>query len=190
MGDDQKPALARSVVDPSAFDQFYVEHAKRMLVFFTRRTLDAEVALDLTAETFAQAYAGRTGFRGTTEEQAAGWLYAIAHRRLARYLRKGYAERAATTRLGLELPPPQAEELEHIHELAGSAHIRRALADSLSGLPEEQRQALVMRVVEERSYAEVADRLAITEQAARARVSRALRTLRPLLAPLAEGEAS
>jgi RNA polymerase sigma-70 factor (ECF subfamily) len=190
MGDDQKPALARSVADPSAFDQFYVEHAKRMLVFFTRRTLDAEVALDLTAETFAQAFAGRKGFRGTTDEQAAAWLYAIAHRRLARYLRKGYAEREARARLGIELPAAEVEELEHIHEMAGREQIRQALADSLSLLPEEQRQALVMRVVEERSYSDVADRLAISEQAARARVSRALRTLRPLLAPLAEGEAS
>lgn len=43
--------------DPAAFGEFYVANAKPMLVFFTRRVLDPETALELTAETFAQAFA-------------------------------------------------------------------------------------------------------------------------------------
>jgi DNA-directed RNA polymerase specialized sigma24 family protein len=41
-----------------AFLALYVRDAERVLVFFTRRTLDVEVAVDLTPETFAQAWRG------------------------------------------------------------------------------------------------------------------------------------
>jgi hypothetical protein len=40
--------LRRSVAEPAAFDQFYRAHAESVLLFLTRRTLDAQVALDLT----------------------------------------------------------------------------------------------------------------------------------------------
>lgn len=40
-----------------------------MLVSFARRTLDPEAALDLTAETFAQAYLGWRGLRGDSREE-------------------------------------------------------------------------------------------------------------------------
>jgi len=54
------------------FAAFYAEHAERVLVFLARRCLDSEVAVDLMAETFAQAYADRRRFRGTSQGEAAG----------------------------------------------------------------------------------------------------------------------
>jgi DNA-directed RNA polymerase specialized sigma24 family protein len=82
----------------------YVRHRDELLAFFVRRTSDTEVALDLWGETFAQALAGRGRFRGATEEEAGAWLYGIARRQLARYYRRGSAERRAMTRLGIERP--------------------------------------------------------------------------------------
>jgi RNA polymerase sigma-70 factor (ECF subfamily) len=52
----------------------------------------------------------------------------------------------------------------------------------LGRLSDEQREALQLRVVEETPYEEVARRLGVSEQAARARVSRGLRTLQRALA--------
>jgi DNA-directed RNA polymerase specialized sigma24 family protein len=46
-----------------------------VLVFFTRRTLDVEVALDLTAETFAQAWRGWPRVRVGSTEEVDGWLF-------------------------------------------------------------------------------------------------------------------
>jgi hypothetical protein len=48
----------RLMADPKGFVPFYQQEAEAVLFFLTRRTLDAEVALDLTAETFAQAWRG------------------------------------------------------------------------------------------------------------------------------------
>jgi len=50
-------------------------------------------------------------------------------------------------------------------------------AHALAALPEEQRRAVELRVVQEHGYAEIATMLGISEQNARARVSRGLRAL-------------
>jgi RNA polymerase sigma-70 factor (ECF subfamily) len=181
----ERTALARSVQDPSAFTDFYEANAKQLLIFFSRRILDAQVAMDLTAETFAQAYAARTRFRGDTHEVAQAWLYTIAHRQLATFFRRGYADRRLRDRLGIELPPPGDDELRRVDDLAGTEAIRVALRDALQELSPEQREALDLRVVQDLGYDEIAARLAISEDVVRARVSRGLRALRPLLAPLA-----
>jgi len=48
---------------------------------------------------------------------------------------------------------------------------------ALAGLQQSDREALELRVVEDRPYSEVASRLGCTQQAARLRVSRALRRI-------------
>lgn len=179
-------ALSRSRSDPPAFSAVYSTYARDVLRFFARRTLEPEAALDLTAECFAQAYAGRRSFRGRSAAEERAWLFTIAHRQLAGYYERGTVERKARQRLGVERPPAQPEELARVEELAGSAEMRQCVAAELGRLPEPQRAAVTLRVVDELGYPEVAARLQVSEQTARARVSRGLRTLRATLAPAGE----
>lgn len=86
-------------------------------------------------------------------------------------------------RLGVEVPSLEPEDLVRIVELAGLDELRGAVACELGALPQEHREALRLRVVEELSYDDVAQRLAITEPAARARVSRGLRAIGRALDP-------
>lgn len=157
--------------------RFYDEHAEALLAYLARRVYDADAAFDLMSETFAQAYAGRGRFRGSTEAAAAAWLYKIAKRQLARYLRKGAAERRALARLGIERPYLDDEERERIEELADLQGLRGTLRAELERLSLAERDAIELRVVRELSYREVATRLGVSEEAARARVSRGLRAL-------------
>lgn len=170
-------ALAASRSDPSAFTRFYADEAPSVVGFFARRLPDPETALDLTAETFAQAFASRSGFRGDGVDQARAWLYTIARRQLDGYLRRGYADRSARERLGLERPPATAEELGRVEELAATQDTREEVAAQLQALPANHREAVRLRVIEELDYPAVAARLAISEDAARARVSRGLRRM-------------
>lgn len=186
MAEPPQSALALSRRDPQAFATFYAEEAPRMVVFFARRVLDPEAALDLTAETFAAAFVSRRGFRGRDVRSARAWVRTIAERQLAAYLRKGYADRAVRRRLGVERPPATAEELQRVDELAALTGLRAAVARELLDLPEGEREAVQLRVVDELEFGEVAERLAITEAAARQRVSRALRRLAARLGPLGE----
>lgn len=173
------------MADPEGFVPFYRGEAKAVLVFLTRRTLDPEVALDLTAETFAQAWRGWPRVRANSSEEMRAWLFTIARRQLSHYLRTGYAQRKAIARLGIRVPSVHEDDLAAIEDAAGLAELRRELAVELGRLSAEQREALQLRVVDEMPYEEVARRLGVSEPAARARVSRGLRALERALGPAA-----
>lgn len=170
-------ALRRSVDDPALFGVFYAEHSERLLVFLTRRVLDVEVALDLMSETFAVALERRRSFRGVSREEEIGWLYAIARTQLSRYWRSGAIERRALKRLGLEGAQLSDPEVERVERLAGISDLATRVNGALSGLPPAQQEATRLRVIDELDYAAVAERVGISEQTARARVSRGLRAL-------------
>jgi hypothetical protein len=73
------------VADPESFVALYEGEAELVLIFLARRTLDVEVALDLAAETFAQAWQGWSKVRLDSPEEVRGWLFTIARRQLGRY---------------------------------------------------------------------------------------------------------
>lgn len=159
------------------FSRLYERENRTVARFFARRVLDGQTALDLTAETFAQAFLSRKRFRGRNETEQGAWLMVIAQRQLSRYWRRGKAERKALQRLGLEPPEADANDLEALERLAGQAILRRELVAALAELKADQREALELRIIEDVPYPEIASRLGITEPTARARVSRALRAL-------------
>lgn len=159
------------------FPAFYRARSRELLVFFARRTYDPEIAFDLAAETFAQALTSRRRYRGSSEDDAAAWLYGIARHQLARYFRRGKVEARALSRLGVELPAVGSDELERVEELADLEALRSATVQALRRLASDQQRALELRVIEELPYREVAERLGVTEDTARARVSRGLRAL-------------
>jgi RNA polymerase sigma factor (sigma-70 family) len=166
---------------PSAFSGVYEAKAQQLLTFFLRRTFEIEVARDLTAETFAQAFEHRKRFRGRTDAEAEAWLYGIARHQLSRYARKGIVQRKAVERLGIEVPAVSYDDHERLVELAGLADLRKSVADAFSALPPDQREALRLRVVDEHAYRDVAATLGVSEETARARVSRALRRIADLI---------
>jgi RNA polymerase sigma-70 factor, ECF subfamily len=168
--------LIASRSEPRAFVEVYRRHAEDLLRYFVRRTLDPEAAAELTAETFAEAYASRRNYRDTGADGVA-WLYGIARHQLSRFFRHGRIDAAARRKLGMparDLPP---EDYERIEELVDLAPIREALLDALDTLAEEQREALRLRVIDGLSYAEVAEQLGCEPAAARQRVSRGLRAM-------------
>ena len=168
---------------PLDISELYARHGDTLLVFFARRTLDPEVAADLFAETFAQALASRARFRGEGQDAEAAWLYKIAHRQLARYVRRGAVERRAQRKLELERPEFTEEAGAALMQRAGLKELRSDLAKALAELPHETRAAIQLRIVDDLSYEEVASHLNTSEQNARARVSRGLRALGDLLDP-------
>jgi RNA polymerase sigma factor (sigma-70 family) len=158
-------------------DALYRSHARAMATFFGRRTLDPEAAVDLVAETFAVAIAGRSSCRAAGDDERGAWLFGIARNQLHGWYRRGAIERRALERVGMERPALVDADVERIDELAGLRELRGRVATLLERLPADARTALRLRVVEERSYAEIAGTLGVSEPTVRARVSRALRSL-------------
>jgi RNA polymerase sigma-70 factor (ECF subfamily) len=170
-------ALVSSAGDAEAFQDFYLANVQRLVVFFTRRTLNPEVALDLTADTFATALQRRGQFRGATAAEAEGWLFAIARSQLSHYWRRGVAERRALEQVGMDPPSATLGELERIEELAGLPDLRHRIRGAIAGIHPQQAYAVTQRVVLEREYEDLARELGVSQDVVRARVSRGLRAL-------------
>jgi RNA polymerase sigma-70 factor (ECF subfamily) len=173
---DDVELIVLSWDEPEAFGTLYERHAESLLRFFARRTLDAEAAAELMAETFAQAFASRGRFRDRGLG-AVGWLYGIGRHLLGRYFRTGAVDARARRKLGMPERAVSAEDYDRIEELIDFEQVGRAIGRAFSLLSEEQREALTLRVIEGRSYREVAEALRVTEETARARVSRGLKRL-------------
>lgn len=170
-------ALAASRRDPEAFRGVYVEFAPRVLRFFAYRTRQGQVALDLTAETFAKAFECRRDFRGRTDEQASAWLWTIARSQLAMYWRHREVELASISRLGLERPHADDDELARIVDRAAVEQAGDLLHGIYAELSEDHREVIQLHVVEQMGYREIVERLALSNEVVRARASRALRVL-------------
>jgi RNA polymerase sigma-70 factor (ECF subfamily) len=177
--------VARSRLTQDDLSAAYRRDARRLLIWLTRRTYDGQLAVDLVAETYARAWEARQRFRGdpADADALAAWTFGIARHVLAHALRRGRAEQRAITRLGVQPPQLAADELARLEHEAELGSLRAALAVALQDLSPEQRDAVRLRVVEELPYPLIAQRLRISEQAARARVSRGLRTLATAMEP-------
>ncbi|HKH78603.1 MAG TPA: sigma-70 family RNA polymerase sigma factor [Solirubrobacteraceae bacterium] len=178
------------MADADAFSELYRREGESVLIFLTRRTWDGETALELTAETFAVALRSWRKLGVLAPEQQRAWLFTVARRQLARYLRRARVERKALQRLGMQVPLVDHDDLLLIERRAGLPELRCALERELTKLSSAQREVLRLRVVEERSYAEISLQLGVTEQTARTRVSRGLRALGRALEPYHAAEES
>ncbi|HTU97575.1 MAG TPA: sigma factor [Solirubrobacteraceae bacterium] len=119
--------LVASVTDPEAFAIFYRRHVRGVLSFFRRRVPGAELAFDLTAETFAAALEATPRYR-PRPEPARGWLYGIAWSQLHEARLRGRADDAARRGLGMEpitLADPGLERIDAL--VTGRARLERAL---------------------------------------------------------------
>ncbi|HEY6763098.1 MAG TPA: sigma-70 family RNA polymerase sigma factor [Baekduia sp.] len=169
--------LDAPITEPDGFVALYRRESPMLLTFCARRVLDAETALDLVAETFAQAFKGRRAFRGTTQVEARAWLLTIARRQIARYLERGALDRRLVSKMGMSVPALAPDEIADVERRAGLPELREVLGAELAKLTPDQREALRLRVVEERPYQEVAASLGVSEATVRARVSRGLRAM-------------
>ena len=158
--------------DRAAFGELYERHALRVYTWCRRRLEWA--ASDLTAETFAQAWIHRGRFRDERGGSALPWLLGIAHNVLRESIRMDRVDTSARERLGLPLDLASDDGYAAVEERLSP---RAALAAALERLPEHEREALELRVIDDMSYDQVAERLGIRPAAARLRVSRALRRL-------------
>lgn len=183
--------LARSRDDPAAFRAFYDRFAEAVLGYFQRRVRDPDLALELTAETFAIAFEKRDRFRWMGKSPGA-WLFGIAKRVLLRHHRRNQTEQRALTRLGVQVGRNDEESLRRIDELIDGSEQRERVRRAFGACRPSDRIVLQLHVIEQVPYPELAEQLGCTVNAARVRVHRALARVEQqldLLDPAAAAEA-
>ena len=157
------------------FGSFYTRYVQALTSFVARRAARPDVVFDLVAETFAVALERRARY----DEQrgpAIAWLIGIARNLIADARRRGHVDAASRKRLGMTRIALDDAQLAMV-EQRGSVD----LADALSRLSIEERDAVLRRVLADESYKQVAEHVGCSEQVARKRVSRGLANLRSRL---------
>lgn len=167
------------MIDGAQILELYDGLAGDLLASLARRSGDPQLATDLLAQTFVIAFEQRRKCKATSYGQRAAWIYRIAANELADHYRHQSREARAVGRLTAselrELSAAETAEIEKASRWSGQdGLLDRALED----LSPDQRQAIVLHVIEERSYPEMSTMLGVSQPAVRARVSRGLRTLR------------
>lgn len=160
--------------DAEAFAAFYRRYRDVVLAFYRRRVSQPEVAADLMMEVFAAALTHLQRADLELPDQPAAWLFGIAHHKLADSYRRGYADDRARKQLRLEPTYLDDEDIERINQLGTPGELPALLA----ALPRDQREVVRARILEERSYEEIAEDIGVSEMVVRKRVSRALGALR------------
>lgn len=161
---------------PEDFGAFYSRTEEAVLAYFRSRVDLPELAVDLTAECFAQALRSRRRF-DASKAPARAWLFGIAGNVLHRSQRRGRVEDRTRRRMGMQPVDLHDEDLRRVEGLSGADVVLLAL----EGLPEDQREAVRARVLLEQPYTAIAERLSCSEAVVRKRVSRGLAALRVTL---------
>ena len=160
--------------DASAFDALVIRHQKSIQRVCYRFTGNAEDAADLTQEVFVKAYRSLPKFRGTSAFST--WLYRIAVNACLSFKasRKNRSEEWDEDHDIVAEGPSAEESLDS----RMNADTLRAALDTL---PEKQRVTVIMKVLEERTHAEVAEILGSNVGTVKANLFFAIRNLRKQL---------
>jgi RNA polymerase sigma factor (sigma-70 family) len=151
-----------------SFDELYESFAEPVFGYIARR-LGPQLAEDLTAQAFAEAWACRGQFdpsRGSRQ----GWLFGIATNLIRGHRRQEHRQLKAYGRAA-EAPPVSNPEMRIVERLAATDEwpmVARALSDLNMG----ERDVLWLHIVMGLPYADVADALGIPVGTVRSRLSR------------------
>lgn len=172
------------VGDEAAWHEFITEYENRMYGYLYRLEGNSDDALDLTQEVFYRAWRSIGTFR--PGERVLPWLYQVARNTQIESHRRKQHQRfsleEAREEVGFEVTsnartPVQAAESEQAQD-----RVQRALMK----LPEEYREAVVLRFVEDLPYEEIARLQGVATGTAKSRVFRAKEQLAELLADVAD----
>src|SRR3954466_13556886 len=164
--DDRLVDLVRAGNEP-AFEAIVARY-RRPLLRYCGGILSGGRAEDAVQQTFVKAYDAMRRDHG--ELKLRPWLYRIAHHTALNGLRdKSLQDQPLDPQLdGVERPDQAVERRQGVRE---------ALA-AVEALPTRQRDAIVLRELEGRSYEEIAGALGVTGGAVRQLLNRARTTLR------------
>lgn len=155
------------------FDAVYEAHYQDVYRAARAIVLDAELAEDLTQETFVKAYRKRKAYRPTGSVGA--WLHRIAVNVALSHLRWSALQERMLRAVGT------ARQLEP------EAGLRDEVTALLSALPPGTRAAIVLHHYHGYRYREIAHLLGIPEGTVATRISNGLRRMRLLLESSTEG---
>lgn len=181
VADDKTLIHAAQGGDIDAFAEIVRRYERRLRLVLVRVLGDDRDAEEATQDAFVQVWRNLDRYRG--DAAVFTWLYRIGvNEALARRRRK----RLET----VELEASEGESARHVRRdmqpeaSAESADVKAQVTAALKSLPDDHREAVVLRDIAGLSNEEVAESLGISVAAAKSRIHRGRFQLRAILDPL------
>jgi RNA polymerase sigma-70 factor (ECF subfamily) len=179
----EAPRESKAELD-RAFEQLYRDHLRDVYSYSYYRVGNHHDAEDLTEQAFLQAYRHfERARRESNGRPLRPWLIRIAHNLASNYHRD--RARRPTAALDSVEPPSHPHGTERVVE--GREELREVMVH-LDQLPEDRREALIMRFALGMSNREIARALGRTDGATKVLIHRAIKQLEELMAQEAGDE--
>ena len=166
--------------DETAFEALIRLHEKKIYTLCRRMFGDEEVALEAAQDTFLAVWRGIGSYRA--DAAFSTWLYRLATNACLDLLRREKRRGGEVSLDDEEARLDPADTAPQPEEAAEREETRRMVREGLYALPDNYRQVLVLRELEQLSYTEIAEAARLDVGTVKSRISRARTALRNYLA--------
>lgn len=180
-------ALQRRLETDFYFHCLYERHFSRTRLFFLRKKLSPDDALELTQEVFFSVYQNLESLRQSADFEA--WLFRISLNTFRNHLEKNKAAK----RFGITVEIENEDEDKNLLETIASDVLtplenlleterKHIFYEAMQKLPEQMRKVFYLKIVREMKNAEIAAIMGISGNTVKAHVFQARQKLREQLA--------
>jgi len=166
--------------DEAAFEALIHLHEKKVYALCRRMCRDEDDALEAAQDTFLAVWRGIGSFRA--DAQFSTWLYRLATNACLDLLRREKKRGGDVSLDDAEARLDPADSAPQPEEAVERAETQRLVREGLYALPDHYRQVLILRELEQLSYAEIAEATQLDVGTVKSRISRARTALRNYLA--------
>ncbi len=184
------PLVERTIAgDQRAYGLLVLKYQRRVQRLVGRMVRDVDLVEDITQETFIRAYRALHQFRG--DAQFYTWLYRIAvntakkallELKRDRTISESFFARDEEDETSLRQNEPSSDETPE--SVLAAKEIAGVVNSAMDELPEELRQAVVLREIEGLSYEEISLAMACPIGTVRSRIFRAREAISAKVKPL------
>lgn len=183
---DEKELVRKAAQgDEDAFARLMEAHQGKVYGLILRLTGSVDDALELSQETFFNAWRGLPNFHA--DSRFSTWLYRLATNVTIDFKRRE-KRRNSTNITSLSTEDDDAQRLLEIpderftpHQEAEKRELQETVRRGMDALSEEHRQVLLLREIAGLSYAEIAQKLSLEEGTVKSRIARARMSLKGIL---------
>ena len=179
----QQEILEEFKTNPDVFEKVYEFYYEMILRYLLKRTMSAEIAYDLTADTFIKAFESLHKFKWTGVSIKV-WLYRIAINSLKNYRRRPEMSPLTDAPEGHEdLVTDVKKELKELDKsLFGDDELSK-LSDAMATLKPEHQNVISLYYFSDMSQNEIAKAMNRSVSSVKSIMHRAMNNLRQLLSP-------